>query len=106
MSLDESLGECEKCHGPLCLSGRVVTCESCGHQHPDHPHTAGWKNLPKEVPVVRDIPPQDYPATVPDRVLGMEKSGKELLSRLAAMERRLAALEAAMADTAPLRKRG
>lgn len=81
------------CGGGLEVAGRVIRCSECGQEFPDHPQARAWAAIPKETPRVFDVQPQDYPATVPDRVLLLEKREKLLLERLSAIEARLHAIE-------------
>ncbi len=76
------IGDCEKCHGPLCVARKQVCCERCGHVHADHELTRGWlENEAKAIaPPAPVIPPMDYASTIPDRV-------KRLEERLASLER-------------------
>ena len=74
------LGECVECHGPLCVSGREVVCERCGHIHPDHPAVAGWKD-PQPAPPAFATPAQDYAASIPDRLKRLEELVQRLLER-------------------------
>lgn len=84
-----SLGHCEKCHGELCMSGRLVTCERCGQPHPDHPAAKAWAEeakLPPRPQREAVVLPQDYPASVPDRVLALERQLADALKRLTLLE--------------------
>lgn len=90
------LGNCEKCQGQLCVSGRQVTCERCGHVHADHPATKPPKNArsPRPAP---DIPPQHYAASLMDRLNAAERrlaAFEHLEHRVAELERRVAELTA------------
>ena len=79
MQTVNDLGMCEKCKAPLCVSGREVVCQRCGLPVPNHPATVGW-NDPPPPPPAPVTGPLGYAATLPDRVLSLER-------RMAAMER-------------------
>ncbi len=82
-----SLGRCDKCHGDLCLSGRVVTCERCGQPLPDHPVTrANHEAAATTVTPSPVTPPQEYAVTWLDRIAALEKRGEALCARVAALE--------------------
>jgi ubiquinone biosynthesis protein UbiJ len=80
------LGDCEKCQGPLCVSGGEVVCENCGHAHPAAAAALGGppdRSAPPPAPV---IPPQEYAATLGDRVLQLEKANARLAARVDQLE--------------------
>ena len=82
------LGQCQKCRADLCVSGRMVTCTNCGEPHPQHPlsvanrHPGGQADPPprREASVRRE----DFPLSTGES--------------LALLEKRVAALEAQLAD--------
>ncbi len=82
------LGTCRACSGDLCLRGKVVACQKCGLSVPDHPLTRDQPAPAKASDVV--IPPQDYVASVPDRVNTLERIVADQAARLARLEDRLA----------------
>lgn len=87
-----SLGECVRCHGRLCVSGRSVACESCGTPQEGHPLIpAGWAEA-RESPDAFEASPVDFPATVPERVARLEAAARGQDGRIAALEAALAEL--------------
>ena len=86
------LGTCEKCHGPLCVSGRVVCCEKCGTPVPDHPLARQWK-AEQPMPPEPLIPPADYVASGPERLRKAERALEALLARVGALEQEVLSLK-------------
>jgi len=86
------LGDCEKCHGPLCIGSRiangvstgVVKCERCGHEHPDHPMAP--KDFVPEKPRATNIPTRDFGASLMDRVNALERTVHALSERVVQLE--------------------
>lgn len=92
------LGLCGKCRGHLCVSQQRIVCERCGHHHPEHPKSVDWQALQesgkgKTQSPPRDVQAQDYPASYFDRINGLERLTKAQAAAIAALERRIAALE-------------
>ena len=84
-----SLGTCEKCHGPLCVSGGDVACERCGHRHPQHPLALANAAAVPPPPSGFVVPAHSMPATHADRLVVLEKAVEKLAGRLATLEQQL-----------------
>ena len=92
------LGTCDKCRGPLCVSGKQVACEACGHIHLDHPMAKAWAAhdaAPK--PAAPTIPAQDYPASRDDRLARLERHVAGQQRRITMLEKELKKPEGAAA---------
>ncbi len=99
-----TLGECDKqgCHGDLCLRGSLVTCDLCGAEFPQHPmsleiaeevaaeKTAAAKRQPFEAQKV------DYAASLPERLLALEKLVAVQVNLVTVHGERIKHLEAAL----------
>ena len=86
------IGTCQKCHGPLCVSGRQIACEKCGTPEPDHPLTRQWK-AEQPAPPEPQIPPADYVASGPERLRKAERAMEALLARVGALEQEVLSLK-------------
>lgn len=87
-----SLGVCDLCRGALCISGRKVRCENCGHIHEDHPVTLA-NAVTEPPPPAHVIPPQEYASTIPDRLIAAEKAIHAMGNTIKAQDKRIKHLE-------------
>lgn len=76
------LGTCMKCHGPLCISNRMVACDNCGCPHPDHEVSKQIKEAQKVPPPAPKVNPLDYVASDRDRIKLLEEQHQQLSREL------------------------
>jgi hypothetical protein len=98
------LGECQACHGHLCITGcradhvhtpectgaRYVACERCGDIQWNHPETKAFEKYLKEQQASQPKePPKDTLESTysfPQRIIALEKQFAEQEKRLKALE--------------------
>lgn len=112
-----ALGECQVkdptgekfvCRGPLCMKNRLgtmtVCCERCGSPQPDHPLMQNPEKI-KDTPPQNKITPQDFAASVPDRVTYLERKVAAQQAEIATLHEDIAALRRMILETNGQRKK-